>query len=178
MSITSCVLEDCTLENCTVENSIVTGSSLAFTDGCLFKDSIISGITSSAIILREAKVENCFTRRAYHKSRSLSGEAPLDPAAAQFATYEDFRNVLLTERAVEWLRRWIWRMKRLRRGEPYRGVGHLFRAKAAGKRPFYVSERYPVEEQLELPLRRMRMWSLGTPNVMEMESDSNDYQKN
>src|ERR1700742_3404079 len=51
LTITRCVLENCTLQNCTVENSTVTGNTVALADGCLFKDSIVSGTTSGAIIL-------------------------------------------------------------------------------------------------------------------------------
>jgi hypothetical protein len=42
-------------------------------------------------------------------------------------------------------------------------IGEVWSAKKAGKRPFHVNDRYFVDAQLNLPLRRTEMWSWKMP---------------
>jgi len=237
------ILDDCYLNNCTLNNCIITSGKWGGTDDCTFNNCLIRGTKQHSATLNHAEFVNCRIERGMDIERSMKDRKPKDLAAAQFITYEVMSNVLLTEKAIDYLRRYAWRTKRRLRTKKlcallgnrktmkllglidameysmaeekdrregregpdavkelgqddrkdsaayqhniilenadwtdatvsvikvpvdtsYDDIPVVWSAKKAGKRLFHINKSYFIEQQLELPLSRMRMYGPEGP---------------
>lgn len=107
------VLNDCQLGHCTLINCILTSGPNHWTTHCDFQNCQILGTEEWPYDLTSSSISNCKIDHGWgSETQSLKDQEARNRVAAQAAAYEVFNRVLLTEVAVDYLRRWAWRTKR------------------------------------------------------------------
>jgi hypothetical protein len=110
-TINRSILDDCELRQCTLNNCIITSNDWGSTIDCVFNNCQIRGIRYP-IMLDEGVFVNCRIEYGEDEERSMKDRKPKDLDATRFVTFEFMNNVLLTEKMIDYLRRYAWRTKR------------------------------------------------------------------